>query len=105
MVLDKLFQVRCPENWFLTVHKMTLKNHCAIATLTVLCTCGNMRNEPSIFVGGDLAESIKGGASDRLGDLVPQVRARPDFSRVFHDMALLGLCLVTFLPTCTYVSL
>ena len=28
-------------------------------------------NEPSIFVDGDLAESIKRSASDRLGDLVP----------------------------------
>ena len=33
-------------------------------------------NEPSIFVDGDLAESIKRSASDRLGDLVPLVRAR-----------------------------
>ena len=30
-----------------------------------------VRNEPSIFVDGDLAESIKRSASDRLGDLVP----------------------------------
>ena len=28
-------------------------------------------NEPSIFVDGDFAESIKRSASDRLGDLVP----------------------------------
>ena len=28
-------------------------------------------NEPCIFVDGDLAESIKRSASDRLGDLVP----------------------------------
>ena len=28
-------------------------------------------DEPSIFVDGDLAESIKRSASDRLGDLVP----------------------------------
>ena len=28
-------------------------------------------NEPSIFVNGDLAESIKHSASDWLGDLVP----------------------------------
>ena len=28
-------------------------------------------NEPSIFVDGDLAESIERSASDRLGDLVP----------------------------------
>ena len=27
--------------------------------------------EPSIFEDGDLAESIKRSASDRLGDLVP----------------------------------
>ena len=33
-------------------------------------------NEPSIFVDGDLAESIKRSASDRLGDLVLQVRAQ-----------------------------
>ena len=31
---------------------------------------------PSIFVDGDLDESIKRSASDRLGDLVPQIRAR-----------------------------
>ena len=49
-------------------------------------------NEPSIFVDGDLDESIKRSASDRLGDLVPQVRARTS-PRVFRDMALLGLCL------------
>ena len=49
-------------------------------------------NEPSIFVDGDLDESIKRSASDRQGDLVPQVRART-FPGVFHDMALLGLCL------------
>ena len=39
------------------------------------CRLESMRlkftNEPSIFVDGDLAESIKRSASDRLGDLVP----------------------------------
>ena len=49
-------------------------------------------NEPSIFVDVDLDESIKRSASDRLGDLVPQVRARTS-PGVFRDMALLGLCL------------
>ena len=49
-------------------------------------------NEPSIFVDGDLDESIKRSASDRLGDLVPQVRARTS-PGVFRDMSLLGLCL------------
>ena len=49
-------------------------------------------NEPSIFVDGDLDESIRRSASDRLGDLVPQVRARTS-PGVFRDMALLGLCL------------
>ena len=44
------------------------------------------------FVAGDLDESIKRNASDRLGDLVPQVRARTS-PGVFRDMALLGLCL------------
>ena len=44
------------------------------------------------FVDGDLDESIKRSASDRLGDLVPQVRARTS-PGVFRDMALLGLCL------------
>ena len=44
------------------------------------------------FVDGDLDESIKRSASDRLGDLVPQVRARTS-PGVFHDMVLLGLCL------------
>ena len=42
------------------------------------------------FVDGDLAESIKRSASDRLGDLVPLVRAQtfPGFS---HDIWLLGI--------------
>ena len=44
------------------------------------------------FVDRDLDESIKRSASDRLGDLVQQVRARTS-PGVFHDMALLGLCL------------
>ena len=44
------------------------------------------------FVDGDLDESIKRSASDRLGDLVPQVRARTS-PGVFRDMALQGLCL------------
>ena len=43
-------------------------------------------------VDGELDESIKRSASDRLGDLVPQVRARTS-PGVFHDMALQGLCL------------
>ena len=46
----------------------------------------------AIFVDGDLDESIKRSASDRLGDLVPQVRARTS-TGVFRDMALQGLCL------------
>ena len=54
--------------------------------------CLKFTNEPSIFVDGDLVESIKRSASDRLGDLVPY-GSSPDFSRVFHNMALLGLCL------------
>ena len=45
-----------------------------------------------IHVDGDLDESIKRSASDRLGDLVPQVRARTS-PGVFRNMALLGLCL------------
>ena len=48
------------------------------------------------YVDGDLDESTKRSASDRLGDLVPhsrQVRAGTS-PGVFHDMALsLGLCL------------
>ena len=43
-------------------------------------------------VDGDSDESIKRSASDRLGDLVPQVRARTS-PGVFRDMALQGLCL------------
>ena len=43
-------------------------------------------------VDGDLDESIKRSASDRLGDLVPQVRARTS-PGIFRDMALQGLCL------------
>ena len=47
------------------------------------------------FVDGDLTELIKRSASDRLGNLVPQVGAQtsPGF---LHDMVLLGLCLETF---------
>ena len=37
-------------------------------------------------------ESIKHSAFDRLGDLVPQIRARTS-PGVFHDMTLQGLCL------------
>ena len=59
-------------------------------------------NEPSIFVDGDLDESIKRSASDRLGDLVPQVRARTS-PGVFHDMALRGLCLeLSFRELCLH---
>ena len=62
-------------------------------------------NEPSIFVDGDLDESIKRSASDRLGDLVPQVRARTS-PGVFRDMALLGLCLeLSFIAECIDASL
>ena len=45
-----------------------------------------------MHVDGDLDESIKRNASDRLGDLVPQVRARTS-PGVFRDLAILGLCL------------
>ena len=38
--------------------------------------CLKFTNEPSILVDGDLVESIKRSASDWLGDLVLQVRAR-----------------------------
>ena len=52
------------------------------------------------FVDGDFAESIKRSASDRLGDLVPFVRA--GLSRVFHDILLLVICLkILELFSCT----
>ena len=51
----------------------------------------NSSKSPST-VDGDLDELIKRSASDRLGNLVPQVRARTS-PGVFRDMALLGLCL------------
>ena len=51
---------------------------------------------------GDLDKSIKRSASDRLGDLVPQVRARTS-PGVFHFMALLGLCLELSLVYSTVV--
>ena len=54
-------------------------------------------NEPSIFVDGDLAESIKRSASDRLGNF-GAAGSRPDFSRVCHAMEFLGLCVETFFP-------
>ena len=63
------------------------------------CTLESLRlkftNVPSIFVDGDLAESIKRSASDRLGDLVPQVRART-FQGFFTACRFLRLCLETF---------
>ena len=54
--------------------------------------CHTIFPQLSQVVDGDLDESIKRSASDRLGDLVPQVRARTS-PGVFRDMALLGLCL------------
>ena len=52
----------------------------ASATQTSLTQSENLHlkftNEPSIFVDGDMAESIQRSASDRPGDLVSQVRAR-----------------------------
>ena len=62
---------------------------CALRFADFLRLCLSPR---TYFVDGDLDESIKRSASDRLGDLVPQVRARTS-PGVFHDMALLGLCL------------
>ena len=74
----------CPSN----VHINILRGlPCRLESLRLKFT-----NESSIFVDGDLDESIKRSASDRLGDLVPQVRARTS-PGVFRDMALLGLCL------------
>ena len=61
----------------------------------------------SVTVDGDLDESIKRSASDRLGDLVLQVRARTS-PGVFHDMALIGLCLelsFSVLYCCTQANL
>ena len=57
--------------------------------MNIICTCmlNLLKN-----VDGDLYESIKRSASYRLGDLVPQVRARTS-PGAFRDMALLGLCL------------
>ena len=57
-------------------NRLADRKHCALST----------------HPDGDLDESIKRSASDRLGDLVPQVRARIS-PGVFRDMALLGLCL------------
>ena len=42
---------------------------------------------------GDLAESTKRCASDRLGESASAAGSSPDFSRVFHDIWLLGICL------------
>ena len=73
-----------PSNVHINIHRGL---PCRLESLRLKFT-----NEPSIFVDGDLDESIKPNASDRLGDLVPQVRARTS-PGVFRDMALLGLCL------------
>ena len=86
-------------------NRLADRKHCALSThpnvhINILrglpCRLESLRlkftNEPSIFVDGDLDESIRRSASDRLGDLVPQVRARTS-PGVFRDMALPGLCL------------
>ena len=65
-------------------------------------TCGT--KSPSRSVDGDLDESIKRSASDRLGDLVPQVRARTS-PGVFRDIALLGLCLELSFSLCKEAGL
>ena len=59
-------------------NRLADRKHCALST----------HPNPHLH----LDESIKRSASDRLGDLVPQVRARTS-PGVFRDMALLGLCL------------
>ena len=59
-------------------------------------------NEPSIFVDGDLAESIKRSASDRLGDWCH--RFEPGLLQGFsRHGASIGLCLETFVQ-CTILS-
>ena len=81
-----------PDRWLSEMHE---SRKVGLGT-TAACRLESLRlkftNEPSIFVDGDLDESIKRSASDRLGNLVPQVRARTS-PGVFRDMALLGLCL------------
>ena len=62
-------------------------------------TKSHSRSEALRFI--DSAKSPSTMTSDQLGDLVPQ-GSSPD-SRVFHDMALLGLCLETFF-LCTILS-
>ena len=51
---------------------------------------------------GELAESIKCSASDRLVEPVPQVWART-FPGFFHDIWLLGICL-EIIFSCTIMS-
>ena len=77
-----------PDRWLSEMHESRKVG----LGMTVESLRLKFTNEPSIFVDGDLDESIKRSASDRLGDLVPQVRARTS-PGVFRDMALLGLCL------------
>ena len=59
-----------------------------LTRLTLVCEVIKYR---FVQVRQNLKKRLKRIASDRLGDLVPQVRAR--FLQGFHDMALLGLCL------------
>ena len=66
------------------------RKHCALST----------HPNPHLKRRWDLDESIKHSASDQLGDLVPQVRARTS-PGVFRDMALLGLCLELLRPKMT----
>ena len=56
------------------------------------CAWHSPMNHLFSVVDRNLDESIKCSTSDRLGELVPQVRART-FPGVFHDMALQGFCL------------
>ena len=69
-------------------NRLADRKHCALSTHPN----PHLHGDPGDHVDGDLDESIKRSASDRLGDLVPQVRARTS-AGVFRDMALLGLCL------------
>ena len=62
-------------------------------TLNILrglpCRLESMRlkftNEPSIFVDGDLAESIKRSASDRLGDFADLAEKRVELLTIFSS--------------------
>ena len=75
---------------YVHVHKISRGLPCRWESL-----CRKFTNEATIFVGGDLAESLECSASDPLGETV-LCGSTPNFSRDFHDHGLLQLRPLTY---------